>query len=234
MSKFRAVWALAFACLLAGLAAPATAASTGCALYPASTPRTASGLGLGGTSFSATFNAGEVMTFSWNNSDTGSAIRIEKSAPFPIVDIVPATTVASGSQTYTIPTTGPYTFYFWKVTMVSGTAAFSASCAQGTPAPTVTGLAPATGLTTGGGAVVITGTDFTGATAVTFGGTPATSFTIDSATQITAIAPARPAGSADVIVTTPAGTSANTAADDYAVIVYTVPTLSEWAMIGFG
>ena len=38
--------------------------------------------------------------------------------------------------------------------------------------------------------VTITGTNFTGATAVTFGATAATSFTVNSATSITAIAPA--------------------------------------------
>jgi hypothetical protein len=37
--------------------------------------------------------------------------------------------------------------------------------------------------------VVITGTNFTGATAVRFGAVPATSFTVESATQITAISP---------------------------------------------
>ena len=43
----------------------------------------------------------------------------------------------------------------------------------------------------GGTSVTITGTNFTGATAVTFGGIAATSFTVNSATQITAVAPRR-------------------------------------------
>ncbi|WP_431955024.1 IPT/TIG domain-containing protein, partial [Actinacidiphila sp. bgisy167] len=45
-----------------------------------------------------------------------------------------------------------------------------------------------------------------GATAVLFGGTPATSFIVDSPTQITAVAPAG-AGTVPVTVTTPGGTS---------------------------
>ena len=58
-----------------------------------------------------------------------------------------------------------------------------------TPAPTLTSISPATGSTAGGTSVTISGTGFTGATAVTFGGGAAT-FTVKSATQITAITPA--------------------------------------------
>ncbi|MFR9752664.1 IPT/TIG domain-containing protein [Nocardia sp. 004] len=78
----------------------------------------------------------------------------------------------------------------------------------GAPAiPTLTAIAPTAGLTTGGNIVVLTGTNLTGATAVTFGGTPAVSFTVDSATQITAIAPAGAVGPVGVTVSTPGGTS---------------------------
>ena len=59
------------------------------------------------------------------------------------------------------------------------------------PAPAITGLAPTSGPAAGGTSVIITGTNFTGATAVTFGGTLATSFTVNSATQITAVSPRR-------------------------------------------
>jgi hypothetical protein len=72
--------------------------------------------------------------------------------------------------------------------------------------PAITGVSPANGTTAGGTTVTITGTNLTGATAVTFGGTAATSFTVDSPTQITAVTPARSAGAADVVVTTPDGT----------------------------
>jgi hypothetical protein len=56
--------------------------------------------------------------------------------------------------------------------------------------PSVTNLNPSSGLNSGGTSVVITGTDFTGATAVEFGGVSASSFTINSSTKITAVAPA--------------------------------------------
>ncbi|UAK31851.1 IPT/TIG domain-containing protein [Nocardia asteroides] len=74
------------------------------------------------------------------------------------------------------------------------------------PAPTLAGVAPRFGPETGGNTVTLTGTGFTGATAVRFGATPATSFAVVSDTQITAVAPAR-TGIAAITVTTPGGTS---------------------------
>ncbi|MEI7432975.1 MAG: IPT/TIG domain-containing protein [Methanomicrobiales archaeon] len=91
-------------------------------------------------------------------------------------------------------------------------------------APVVTSVSPTSGSITGGTPVIITGTGFTGATAVSFGGTAATSFTVNSATQITATAPAHVAGTIDITVTTPSGTSATSSADIYTFT--TTPTLT--------
>jgi hypothetical protein len=94
-------------------------------------------------------------------------------------------------------------------------------------APTVTGISPNSGPITGGTIITITGTGFTGATAAAFGGTPATSFTVNSDTSISAIAPASAAGTVDVRVTAPSGTSATSAADQYTyIVVATPPTLA--------
>jgi hypothetical protein len=89
--------------------------------------------------------------------------------------------------------------------------------------PQVIKLAPKTGPAAGGNSVVITGTGFTGASAVNFGTRPATSFTVNSGTSITALAPAGTSGSVDVTVTGPAGTSATTSGDLYK---YKAPTVS--------
>jgi hypothetical protein len=72
-------------------------------------------------------------------------------------------------------------------------------------AAVVTSLAPNTGPIAGGTPVTITGTGFTGATAVTFGGIAATNIVDVSDTSITANTPAHAAGAADVVVTAPTG-----------------------------
>ncbi|MEB0174978.1 IPT/TIG domain-containing protein, partial [Undibacterium sp. CCC3.4] len=87
----------------------------------------------------------------------------------------------------------------------------------GTPAPSITSVSPSSGSALGGANVVITGTNFTGATAVKFGASNASSFTVTSATQITATAPS---GSGTVHITVVNGgvTSATSGGDQYTYI----------------
>ncbi len=82
-------------------------------------------------------------------------------------------------------------------------------------APTVTSVSPTSGSDAGGTSVTITGTGFNGASDVEFGATPAASYTVDNDTQITATSPAAADGTVDITVTTPGGTSATSAADQY-------------------
>ncbi|MFZ3131136.1 MAG: immunoglobulin-like domain-containing protein [Desulfosporosinus sp.] len=96
--------------------------------------------------------------------------------------------------------------------------------------PVVTSLSPRYGRVSGGTTVIITGTGFTGATAVQFhyitgaaSTTTNASFTIDSDTQITATTPAAPPGASGqfpVTVTTPNGSSPIEQTGD--VFTYTV------------
>ena len=79
--------------------------------------------------------------------------------------------------------------------------------------PAVTGVSPASGTTTGGTAVTITGSGLADATAVRFGGVAGT-ITADSATQITVTSPPS-TGAVDITVTTPAGTSRPSTAGHY-------------------
>ena len=89
--------------------------------------------------------------------------------------------------------------------------------------PTVTAIAPVSGLPAGGAVVSITGTALTGATAVTFGAVPATVFSSLSATQVVANAPAG-SGTVHVTVTTIGGVSVASAADyfTYSAGLFTV------------
>lgn len=69
----------------------------------------------------------------------------------------------------------------------------------------ITSIVPATGPAAGGTPVVITGTNFSGAEGVTFGGTAATSFKVVSNTKITCVTPAKTAAAYNVVVTDDAG-----------------------------
>ena len=87
-------------------------------------------------------------------------------------------------------------------------------------APTVTAVSPAVGAAAGGTTVTITGTNFTGATAVNFGGTAVTTFTVNGAgTQITVTSPEETPATVDVTVTVgPGNSSAISAADQFAYL----------------
>ncbi|MET8629840.1 IPT/TIG domain-containing protein [Kitasatospora sp. NPDC004669] len=76
-----------------------------------------------------------------------------------------------------------------------------------TAPPVVTTIVPTQGPASGGNTVTLTGSGFTGVTAVRFGAVAASSFTVVSATQITATVPTGGPGPSGVTVTTAGGTS---------------------------
>jgi hypothetical protein len=86
------------------------------------------------------------------------------------------------------------------------------------PPPRVTSVSVTSGPAAGGTGVTVTGTGFTGATAVTFGATPAPSFTVNGDTSITVVSPAASAGTVDVTVTTAGGTSSASSTDQFTFI----------------
>jgi len=134
-------------------------------------------------------------------------------------------TVVSGTQITATAPSGTAGAVDVTVTTPNGTSPTSAADAfTYVAAPAVSALSPATGSTTGGTSVVITGTSLTGASGVSFGASAATVFTVNSATQITAIAPAGSAGMVDVTVTTIGGTSTTGSSDHYTYLA--VPVVS--------
>jgi hypothetical protein len=91
----------------------------------------------------------------------------------------------------------------------------------------VTAVSPIAGPTSGGGSVAITGIGFNGVTAVQFGTTNATSYAVNSSTQITAVSPAESVGMVNVTVTNASGASATSSADQFTYeAVPTVTALS--------
>jgi hypothetical protein len=90
--------------------------------------------------------------------------------------------------------------------------------------PSVSALTPSIGTS---GALTITGTGFTGATSVTFGGLLAT-FTVVSDTTIKATAPPHSVGTVQVTVTNPAGSSPFTSAANFTYRLNFCPVTPLW------
>ena len=109
--------------------------------------------------------------------------------------------------------------------LVGGTSAASSPMAQTVPA--VTSISPAAGDISGGKSVTITGSGFTGATAVAFGSTSAASFTVVSDTSINAVSPAGTTGTVDVTVTGFLGTSAISTSDKF---IYNIWNNISWRL----
>jgi hypothetical protein len=95
------------------------------------------------------------------------------------------------------------------------------------PTPTITGFSPASGAI--GTQVTITGTNLRGASTVSFNSTSASSYTIESATQITATVP-EGATTGPISVTTRGGTA--TSAEDLAVLTSIATTASGSVIAG--
>ncbi|MEU2041992.1 IPT/TIG domain-containing protein [Nocardia niwae] len=183
--------------------------STITSLAPTSGPIT------GGTSVTIT-GTGFADTTSVHFGTTSAAFIID--SPTQITATAPA-----GTGTVQVTVTGPggtsngvsYTYspcVSTTTVTVTGTLQFAitttgncipCNCAA---APTLNAISPSAGREAGGTTVILTGMNLAGATAVSFGSTPAASFTVDSAGQITGVAPAG-TGTVQVTVTTLGGTS---------------------------
>jgi hypothetical protein len=79
----------------------------------------------------------------------------------------------------------------------------------------VTGVGPDSGPTTGGTTVSVSGSGFTGATSVTFGGVGGSGLSVQSNTSLTVTSPPGAAGTVDVVVSTPGASSATNPSDEF-------------------
>jgi hypothetical protein len=82
------------------------------------------------------------------------------------------------------------------------------------PGPSVVGVSPDQGPTTGGTTVTISGANFGEASAVSFGGSAAAGFTVTSPSSITALSPPGH-GTVDITVQSPYGTSLSSSNDHF-------------------
>jgi hypothetical protein len=169
---------------------------------PTSGPVTgATPITLTGTGFTGTTNVtvgGAVTPFTVVNDTTITLTTSTGSGVVPIVVTTPAG-VSDGTVMFT----------FGVPTAPVGTNPVGTGPITG-PAvtPTITSIAPTSGPVAGGTSVILTGTGFTGASAVTFGGVAASSFNVVSDTMITAMTGAGVVGAGQaVLVTTPGGTN---------------------------
>jgi len=146
---------------------------------------------------------GATVTITGTNFTWASAVRFGGTAAksFTLVSATSITAVVAEGTTGTISVATP-----------GGTATSSGTFTFITPAPTIASFTPTTAGP--GTTITITGTNFTGASAVSLGGTAATSYTVVSATSITAVVANGTTGT--ISMTTPGGTATSTATFTFA------------------
>jgi plastocyanin len=120
------------------------------------------------------------------------------------VGTTPAASGSNWSGSCTFAKSG--TYEFWCTVHGAAMKAVVTATTAG-PVPTIKKLTPKKGPEAGGTQVTITGSGFTGATAVAFGSVAAMSFNVISDTSISAVSPAEPKSTVNVTVTGPGGTS---------------------------
>lgn len=164
-------------------------------------------------------NGGTAVTITGNGFLTGATVKfggtIATSSSVVSPTSITATAPAHAAGKVDVVVTNPD----------GQSATLAQSFTYALPSPTVSGVSPATGPTTGLTPVTITGTNFQSGATVTFGALAATDVTVVSATSITARTPLGPAGdqlAVNVVVTNP-DAATGTANNGF---TYTVPPLT--------
>jgi DNA-binding beta-propeller fold protein YncE len=132
----------------------------------------------------------------------------------PSMSVEETISVPSAPSTLAISPTAPYV-YTANSADLQGRTVSKIAIIGSTPAPTVSGLSSTSGPLSGGGTVTISGDNLTGATGVSFGGTAATILSGSDDTVAVTVPAAGSAGARNVTVTTPGGTSTQSAPYTY-------------------
>ncbi len=161
---------------------------------PASGPTLGgTGVTLNGTNFQAgaTVQFGSVQALAVANPANSHGETLTATTPPGVAGLVAVTVTNPDGQSAVL--SDGYTYYL-----------------SGSAVPTISGLLPVTGPTTGGTSVTIAGTNFqtSGVTTVQFGSALASAVLVQNATTVSATTPGGNAGAVDVKVTDPDGQSA--------------------------
>jgi len=233
-----------------GIAAASFTVNSGTSITATSPPAPAATIdiqvtGPGGTSSTGsgdhfTFNAGSAPTVTSLSASSGytsggGSLTITGTNFTGVIGVTvggvpaPSFTINSGTSiTVTMPAQTAGTFDV-QVTSYAGTSPLASGdqyTANAASAPAVSSIGTSSGSTAGGTSVAVTGSNFTGASAVTFNGVPAASFTVTSSTSITALSPPEAAGTGDIIVFTPSGSSPATSGDQFTFTSASAPTVT--------
>ncbi|HEX4186898.1 MAG TPA: IPT/TIG domain-containing protein [Solirubrobacteraceae bacterium] len=183
---------------LSGVAAVSAGLANGLALLSSEGTVKAWGAGEAGQLGDGTFE-GSTPAVSVSGLSGASAIAAASEASFALRADGSAMVWGYGVSDVPVPMSG-----------FAGAVGIAAGASTGLafgPFATVTAVPPSSGSTVGGTPVNVAGVNLSGATSVQFGSTPATSFTVHSDTSLSAVSPPHPAGTVDVMVTTPVDTN---------------------------
>ena len=153
------------------------------------------------TSLAGTSGGYWVLTSDGAVHPFGSALNYGSPFTGPMTPRVSATTAAPSPQ----------------VSLSGSASPTGNSGSSGTSPVSIGALTPASGTAGGGATITITGSGFTGATAVDFGANASSAFTVTSPTTISAIEPVG-AGTVNVQVVTPEGTSSASSASRFTYV----------------
>jgi len=176
--------------------------------------------GATGINFDLTFNSSKVSFVPGTSGTcTGYGASLSTSSTVQIANLN-LTSACTITFTFRAVAAGPSLFQTSAFTTAGGlTPSKQVDAIIAAARPTITSVSPASGPLAGGTSVTITGTNFTGVTAVKFGSNNAASFSVASATLITAVSPAAVVGTVDITVIADGGTSAVNAADQFGYVV---------------
>jgi uncharacterized repeat protein (TIGR01451 family) len=159
-------------------------------------------------------------------NNTITTLAAGASASFTIVDLVSPST-ANGA---TITNTADVDSALGDPNLINNSHIVTTSVSGVQNGPVVSAVSPGSGAPSGGTLVTITGSNFTGVTAVVFGSTPASNVTVVNSTTITADNPPGN-GLVDVTVLTTHGRSTLSSSDQFGYI--SAPTITSLASGAF-